>query len=305
MLILNLLVGMIAWSKPWKITIMTDQNLNALAEINIHRGFNPASRKMLTYWEDKVIDLHTCDECNPAVSAVNRTLEDGNLILFFDHHYAFDALPLGLGLARIIKGVTGVMIPYAVHLDMALGREGEPSRRYQLRTRAFQWLKNHISQGCPQIRFMPVVREFEMDTPRLRSVVDEKYQGVSTSYLRAFIRVFSKYAKGQVSFLSPFAGIGFPGKLVLHPVIFKSIALVREKSKEKISFCFTGAYPDWAAFDSYIAPLLIPHKILISKPFSLPGDGYEEAKCVVEEELDKLRKSADFTPPDYEKILLK
>ena len=144
-----------------------------------------------------------------------------------------------------------------------------------------------------------------MNNPRLKKEVDDNHQGVSTAYLRYFIRAFSGNPHGQISFLSPFAGIGFPDKPVLHPQVFRSIQMVRGKSRQKISFCITGAYPDWAAYDSYFAPLLMKHKIMISKPFILPEGGYEEAKFVVEEALVNLRKSTGFTPPDYEKILLK
>jgi hypothetical protein len=139
----------------------------------------------------------------------------------------------------------------------------------------------------------------------LKAVVDENHDEINTTYLKYFIRAFSKNPSRMVSFLSPIAGIGFPGKPVLHPQLFRSIQLVRGKSKHKMTYCITGAYPDWGAYENFLAPLLMKHKIVISRPFDFPTETYEESLEVLERELESLRHSAEFTPPDYEKILMK
>ena len=284
---------------------MDEKSSAESGSIDLYTGFSPLSRQALSYWADKITSLGGEGDFFSALEGVNSTLLDGNLVMLFDHHYAFDAFPLALAMGGLVKNISSVILPYAVHLDMALGRGGEPSLRYRLRTRAFHWIKNHITRGNPQIHFYPVAREFELETPRLKTVVDKEYDGINTTYLKNFIRTFSDNPSGNISFLSPFAGIGFPDKPVLHPQLFRSIQMVRARSKHKISYCITGAYPDWGAYQSFIAPMLMQHRIVLSRLFHLPTGEYEEARDVVNSKLTELRRSAGFTPPDYEKILLK
>jgi hypothetical protein len=272
---------------------------------DIYAGFDPLSKIMLNYWEKNVISYGEKVNFSRVIKNLNKNLFSSNVILFFDHHYAFDALPLGVAIGNHVNPIGDIIIPYAVHLDMGLGREGENSARYWLRTLAFHWFVKHIMKGNPQIHFFPIVREFELETPRLREEVVKKFEGINTAYLRTFIRKFAENTNGQVCFLTPFSGIGFPDKPVLHRQLFRSIQMVMEKTQHKILFYITGAYPNWDAYQNYLAPLFMKHKVLIRGPFDMPGDDFVIAGKVVEKELGELRKTAGFMPPDYSKLLMK
>ena len=87
--------------------------------------------------------------------------------------------------------------------------------------------------------------------------------------------------------------------------MFRSIQLVLEKSNNKVAFYITGAYPEWVKYQNYLAPLFMNHRIFIRGPFTFPTGEYEESGRVIESELDKLRETAEFIPPDYEKLLMK
>ena len=188
---------------------------------------------------------------------------------------------------------------------MGVGREGEPSLRYWLRTQMFHWFINRISKGNQGIHFFPVSRAFEMDNHRMKGIVENRFEGINQKYIRAFYRMFSKSPAGQVCFLTPFSGIGFPDKPVLHPQLFRSIDLLQSKIKREIPCFLTGAYPNWSAYRNYIAPLLAQHHVVIRGPFTINLGNYKSAKVEIEENITELRKAANFVPPDYERILNK
>ena len=274
-------------------------------ETSVYSGFGLFSRKGLLAWKDFVIELDGMKSTQAVMDDISQRLCANNVIVFFDHHYAFDAVPLGFALAKYVESIQGALIPYAAHLDMGVGREGEFSVHYKFRTLAFHWLVQNITKNNPEIKFLPTVRSFEMDTPRIRKIVDRDFQGANTKYLRTLIRMFSTNNAGQVCFLTPFSGIAFPGKPVLHPQLYRSIDLVQAASKTDIPFYIAGAYPSWRAYRQYYAPLMSKHKIAIRGPFSLPVGDYKTAQTAVKNELNSLREKAAFTPPDYDRILTK
>jgi hypothetical protein len=276
-----------------------------LSEAGVYAGFGSITRRVLVAWKNFVVEYEDLESTKSILNELSQQLRSQNAILFFDHHYAFDAIPLGLGLAKYIDTIQGLLIPYAAHLDMGVGREGEFSIRYKLRTSAFEWLVSNTTKNNFGVKFLPVVRSFEMDTPRIRKIVDQAYTGANPKYIKAFIRMFAKNQAGQVCFLTPFSGIAFPGKPALHPQLYRSINLVQTNCAQDIPFYFVGAYPSWHAYRQYFAPLLIKHKIAVRGPFSLPIKDYARAKSVVEDELHALREKADFVPPEYDRILKK
>ncbi len=276
-----------------------------VTEADFYAGFGPLARKTLVEWKNRIIQFGDLENAQTTYDTCNQDLLSGNVIMFFDHHYAFDALPTGLALVEKLLYACDILIPYAIHLDMGLGREGEFSLRYKLRTSAYHWLVRNLTREVPGLNFMPVSREFEMNNPRMRKIIDENYSGINTAYLRAFARNFAENKVGQVCFLTPFSGIAFPGKPILHPQIYRSIRIVQSKCDEEIPFYFVGAYPSWAAYQRYYAPLLIPHSIVMRGPFFLPTQSYDQALAVTTAELADLRQAANFTAPDYDRILLK
>jgi hypothetical protein len=274
-------------------------------KLDVYSGFGRLSRWIFSKWENIVITIRKQDDFYPYVNKFNKQLKNGNVIIFFDHHYAFDALPLGLVLGKNVKYLSKALIPYAVHLDMGVGREGQKSFWYWLRTRSFQWFVRNIRNGHPEVHFMPVAREFEMESTRLRNIVQEKYQGINTHYIRTLIRFFSRKSYGNVCFLTPFSGIAFPGKQVLHPHLYRSIGLALSKKISSVEFYLAGAYPKWGAYQNYLAPLLSSHNIVMRGPFSFSLDDYDAASQLLEAKLIELRKTAKFDPPNYSRLQTK
>jgi hypothetical protein len=282
------------------------KNNNAfITEAKIFSGFGKISRALLIAWKNFIIQFDDTEINRTTLKDMSRRLRSSNIIVFFDHHYAFDAIPMGLAFGINVRSLRSLLIPYAVHLDMGVGRKGEFSVRYKSRTLVFSWFARSITKNNPSIRFMPTVREFEMETPRLREIVEGKYDDVNTKYIRTFVRIFSRNGTGQACFLSPFSGIGFPGKPALHPQLHRSVKLAHAKSKREISFYLVGAYPNWHAQRQYYAPLMSRHTIAMRGPIELPIKDYEKSRALMESEISQLRQQANFTLPDYDRILMK
>ncbi len=84
-----------------------------IREADIYAGFDWFSRLALIRWKDAILVVATGGETPDALASLDASLAHGGAIVFIDHHYAFDALPIGLGLARALRQATAVMIPYA------------------------------------------------------------------------------------------------------------------------------------------------------------------------------------------------
>ncbi len=273
-----------------------------IKESDIYAGFDWFSRSVLIQWKNAVIRLATTGETPAALAALDAALGEGNAVVFIDHHYAFDALPIALGLGKVLRQARGVMLPYAAHLDMRLDPQGWPSWRYTLRTRAWHWLVAGVRAGAPAVTFLPIAREFELNNPRLRAVVDRLFDHSNTRYLKALMQMFTTPCIGQLWFLAPMAGLALPARPVLNPQLYRSLDLVRTRARAAMPFFFIGAYPRWDVHRNYFAPLLARHLIVARGPFSLPAGDYEAARATVARELAALRQQAHFTPPDYNRI---
>lgn len=291
--------------KPERFYLNSSNRKTYLQDEDIYQGFGHLSRKALLDWKDRVVQYRQNGTLQAASDRMNVDLQSNNLIVFFDHHYAFDAIPIGLALIQQIEFATGVIVPYSVHLEMGVGRKGQPSLRYFLRTTAFRWFVGNIKNSNPGINFFPVVRDFETETPRISKIVDQRYSGVNTTYLRSFIRQFSTHQAGKICFMTPFSGIGFPGKPLLHPQLYRSVDLVQQKCGRRFPVYLLGAYPSWDAYSNYLAPLFNEHLIVMRGPFYLPQKDYQSAYDLMSKEIDKLREEGNFAPPDYNRILKK
>jgi len=282
-----------------------NNNEGHITEATIFSGFNKVTREVLLAWKEFIIQFEDVESEEKTLMDMNKRLGSNNIVVFFDHHYAFDPIPMGLAFAKYVQNLKGLIIPYAVHLDMGVGRVGEFSIRYKSRTLVFEWFMRNIRRNNPNIQFLAVVREFEMETPRLREIVEAEYAGVNTKYIRTFAREFAQNDNGQACFLSPFSGIGFPGKPALHPQLHRSLKIAHGKAKNGVSYYLVGAYPSWEVQRQYYAPLFSKHTIIMRGPIDLPVKDYEESKDVMDVEIQKLRKQADFKPPDYDRLLTK
>lgn len=281
---------------------MIQEKTSPITETKLYAGFNGISRRVLGFWKDSIVKFGDQETTSAAIADLNARLLSGNVITFFDHHYAFDALPVGLVLGRVIKNATGALIPYAAHLDMGVDPKGLPSLRYRLRTVAFQWLIRNVQKANPNIHILSVAREFELANPRLKAILDQRFPGLNTRYLKKFSQLFASYERGLVCIVSPTAGIAFPEKVALHPQIYRSMEMVQSKQGHSLPFYFVSAYPRLQAHYHYLAPLLTRHTFVARGPFYLPVGNYERAQGVVDKHLNLLRQAAHFTSPDYARI---
>ena len=281
---------------------MIQEKRSPITETTLYAEFNGISRRLLGYWKNSIVKIGDKETTLSTIADINDRLLTGNVITFFDHHYAFDALPVGLVLGQVIKNATGALIPYAVHLDMGVDPKGLPSFRYRLRTAAFKWLTKNVQKANPNIHIVSVAREFELENPRLRAILDQRFSGVNTKYLKKFSHSFARYERGLVCIVSPTAGIAFPGKATLHPQIYRSMEMVQSRQGHSLPFYFVSAYPRLQAHYHYLAPLLTRHTFVARGPFYLPVGNYEQAQVVVDKHLNLLRQAARFTPPDYARI---
>ncbi len=151
-----------------------------ITEADLYLGFSRVSRALLTYWKDRIIRIDSQSTTPSIIEDIDSHLLSKNVIVFIDHHYAFDAIPISLALGRTVSNAIGALIPYAVHLDMGVDREGLPSLRYRLRTLAFQRLTENIQKVNANIHFMPVTRKWELEEPRLKAIVDDQYPSTTT-----------------------------------------------------------------------------------------------------------------------------
>ena len=278
------------------------QKTPLITEANLYAGFNSIIRTLLKYWKDRLIEIGDHQTTHSTIANINQHLLTHNVVIFFDHHYAFDAIPASLTLGQTLHSVSGALIPYAVHLDMGVNPQGLPSFRYWLRTQAFSHLIKNIRKANPTIHFYSIVREFELENPKLKAIVDSQYPGSNTKYIKRFTQLFTRHRSGYVCILSPMAGIAFPEKPPLHRQVYRSMEIVQEKSGQLLPFYFVGAYPRLSAHYHYFAPLLSKHTIVVRGPFNLPIGDYEQAYAEVATYLGQLRQAAQFTPPDYSRI---
>ena len=278
------------------------EDVKHITETNLYAGFSNVTRHALKFWKNHIVKIGARRDTTTTLGEINRDLLTHNVVIFFDHHYAFDALPAALTLGHALDNITAALIPYAVHLDMGVDQEGLPSKRYRIRTKAFQWLTDNIHKSNHDVRFLPVAREFEMETPRIRAIVDEQFSGANLQYLKALIQFFEPQHVGRVCILSPMAGLALPGKPALHPQLYKSMKLLQTRWDQTLPFYLVGAYTRLKKDFHYFAPLLTRHTFVAEGPFTLPTDGYESASQVIAKHLEMLRAAANFIPPDYSRI---
>ncbi|MBN1261567.1 MAG: hypothetical protein JXB35_12890 [Anaerolineae bacterium] len=281
---------------------MVVESAQMVLETKVYGGFPPVSRALMRAWKNQTIELGAVEHTSQVFRDIDRRLLSDNIIVFIDHHYAFDSLPAGLAMGESLRNLDGLLIPYAAHLDMGLDPEGRPSLRYRWRTWAFHYLMRKLRAANPTLRILPIVREFEENNPRLKAFADREHAGANTQYLKALVELFTHHPNRQMCFLAPASGIAFPWKPVLHPQLYRSMDLVQRRYGRPIPFYLVGGYPNWSAHRHYLAPLLAKHTVVARGPFELPRRDYEAARAIIVEQRDLLRAAAEFTEPDYTRI---
>lgn len=260
------------------------------------------SRKTLSVWSDSITEVGAPEHTMRALDRLNRQLGEGNAIVFFDHQYAFDAFPACLILRKHLTNLRAAIVPYAVHLELGVDPEGNPSTYYQWRTKSFNWIVDSLDSGETDIRILPVEREFERSNPRIKALVDYEYPSVNLQYIKQFKRLFSQHEAGVVCVQAPMGGLALPGKPLLSEPVYKLIELVQRKSDRPLPCYLMSAYPKMLTDYHYFAPLLTKHTFVADGPFRLENGSYGGAISAVEERVRRLREAAVFHEPDYARI---
>lgn len=271
-------------------------------KLDVYASFGPLTRKLLIFWLDRIVRFSDQKTASAVFADINQQLAHSHIILLFDHHYAFDAVPLMLTLARHIGPIFGALVPYAVSVDIGLNREGLPSIKYRIRSQAFLWLIRRVHKANPMIYYMPTVREFERETPRYNAIVERDYPNLNLKFVKKFLTLFTRQQVGSICVLSPMNGLAFPEKPVLHPQVYRTLDVVQRKVGTSLPCYLMGAYPNLKATYHYMAPLLSTHTLVTQESFYIPNEDYECALALVAEHLRQLRQAVGFTPLDYERI---
>ena len=89
----------------------TPSSPQIMVEADIYRGVDWITRTVLRTWKNAVARGAAEPTTKQALASLDARLIVGNAFTLIDHHYAFDALPLALGLAQSLPPAEGVMIP--------------------------------------------------------------------------------------------------------------------------------------------------------------------------------------------------
>lgn len=269
---------------------------------NIYGAFHPIVRAILKFWNRKLTRVSNDEVTTETIKKINQQLDVGNAIVFFDHHYAFDALPVGLTLGEVLNSAKKALIPYAVHLDLGVDGAGLPSRRYRIRTKLFQWLIDRVQSSNPNIQIMPVARKFELKNERMKEMIGTEYRGSNSDYFQTFVSSFQENKSGFLCILSPIAGIAFPDKPILHERLYILLEKLRAELPEELPCFYVSAYPRLKKKWHYHFPMLARHDFLARGSFYLQKNNYEAANALMKAEVEELRTTADFELLDYEII---
>lgn len=269
---------------------------------SIYGAFHPIIRTILKFWNRKVTHVYQDPETRATIGRLNDQLAVGNAVVFFDHHYAFDALPVGLTLGDVLYNARKALIPYAVHLDLGVDGTGKPSRRYRVRTKLFQWIIQRIQSSNSNIKIMPVARKFELSNDQMRAMIGEGYKVSNTDYLQTFLQSFQENERGFLCILSPIAGLAFPHKPILHKQLYYLLDNMRNMLPKDVPFYYVSAYPRLKSKWQYYVPMLVRHDFLARGSFNLPKENYDAANHLMKQEVEQLRDTADFQLLDYELI---
>ncbi len=273
-----------------------------ISEKKLYASFNPIVRSILKYWNGKIAEVHQDNQTNATIQQLNEHLKTGNAVIFFDHHYTFDAIPVGLTLGKVLKNAHHALVPYAVHLEMGVNGEGKPTLRYHYRTKLFKWLVSKIQASNPSVHIKPVARSFEMKNDKMRAIVNKKYSGASLDYLQTFYDLFQGASNGLICVLSPIGGLALPEKPTLYDRLYKLMDGAQQSLNKPFQFYYVSAYPQLKSNFNYFAPMLTKHIFVARGPFELPSNDYEKANQLMTKEVNELRAAASFELPDYDKI---
>ncbi|NET53047.1 MAG: hypothetical protein F6K09_31585, partial [Merismopedia sp. SIO2A8] len=198
--------------------------------------------------------------------------------------------------------VSGAIAPYAYALNMGLNRDGLPSLKFRVRTLSFLWFIRTLMKKNPGLYCLPTVREFERTTPGMKEIAERDYGTANSQFIKTWLKLFTHHGPGNICFLSPMSGLAAPHKPALHPQAYRTLDLVQRKVKDPIPCYLMSTYPRLKAEYNYWAPLLSPHTLVMQEHFYLPHKDYESACTLIADRLQCLRQSANFTPPNYDRI---
>lgn len=259
-------------------------------------------RAILQVWLGRLAFTPELEHTQQTLDKMRHDATTRNIIVFFDHHYAFDAFPAAFELAGHLQNIHTVHMPYAVHLDMHRNKRGWLTPKYVFRSWAFKRLKNQVAESELNIVMKPVKRQFESDQPTLSRVADTIAPGCNLAYIKHLLAKFPEPQTGQMLLLAPMGGIAFPGKDLLDPTIYNILQKVQKKAGVSYPVYTIGGYPA-----HYRWPLITPHGFYATGPIEFETDTpHQLALSMVTQEINALRQIAGFTQPsDYSRLASK
>jgi len=279
-----------------------NQEKRVISADSVYEKLNPFVRWFIQFWNGKICKISQDKFTQEAIVNVNKSLETGNVVIFFDHHYAFDAFPVALTLGETLRNASNALVPYATHLDLGVDGSGKKTTRYKWRTRIFKWLVDKVGTANPNIQLMPVARKFELTHEVLKKMIEKDYERKNMNYFEAFMKSFQEFSEGFVCMISPIGGLAFPDKPILHKKLYFLFDSVRTNLQKDVSFFYVSAYPRLKKKWHYRYPMLVRHDFLARGPIEFPNNDYEGANASLKKEVMLMRETAEFEILDYSVI---
>jgi len=181
---------------------------NTLNEQYILEKLSPPLRVMLWAWSRLFLQISKDQDTQRSLQSLNETILENKAVVFFDHHFPFDAIPAALSISKSLTTTKEVLAPYASYLEMGVTNEGKKNLYFQLRSAFFTWVKNKISNDEDRITLLPVVRSFEYRNPQMREIVKQRFRQSNVEYVSSLNEFFlDGKDSGKVCFLAPMAGL--------------------------------------------------------------------------------------------------
>lgn len=252
-------------------------------------------RTLFWSWLQWLVRMSPDATTQQALQDIDTDLKQKNLLLFFDHQFAFDVVPTAMGLARHLENIERVLAPYAAYLELGVNDKGTKQGYHQWRSKMFTWARDRLQADPEMVQLMPVVRHFEARNPSMRAAVAQAHAESNTRWSQAVHDFFLDGPEaGSVCFLAPMAGLAKPDRPSLRASLYTTLNQVQQVSGQSVPFYIAGAYPHRLL--PGLKPQSLPpahrHTAYALGPFELPRDNYDQALNVVSEALHQLRAQA-------------
>lgn len=170
-----------------------------------HRAIQP--------WYDRNVKVVKDRSTHQAIANLDLDLARGPVGVLSVHLHPKDIIFAGAALAASLENLSYALIPYAAFLRTGLNREGLSTPGFAARAAFFRFVIDSLAKvdpesGGPKLDLVPLVRDFERQSPRILKKIEKL--GIDPSnqaYWSALDERLLAQAVGSAIFLSGSGGI--------------------------------------------------------------------------------------------------